>query len=124
MAHVLGHRLHAAAHPPPHRRAGIHQPLNGRTVRIPWSGTNSGGHRELERRPVAVARGDPDPPAERSLHDEPAEIQPEPEPSLRPVATGGARFLEKRLPAPRPDGPALGARAGLEPTARPPPPPP
>src|SRR5260370_4032779 len=116
MAHVLGHRLHAAAHPHPHRRAGIHQPLNGRTVRIPWSGTNSGGHRELERRPVAVARGDPDPPAERSLHDEPAEIQPEPEPSLRPVATGWARFFPRQQPPPRPHPPPLSATRAPPPT--------
>ncbi len=95
VAAVLGNRLHPAANSHPHRRGGVHWGLNGRAVALRRSAGNPRGHCELERGAVAIARGDPDPTAERSLHDKTAEIKAQPEPSLRAVAPGRPGLFEE-----------------------------
>src|SRR5438874_7869809 len=77
-----------------------------------------GGDCELEGRPFAVAGGNPDPAAERSLDDQAAEVQPKAQAALRAVAARGPRLLEQVREAPRGQArPAVGDR-DLEPSVR------
>src|SRR5450631_4057505 len=58
-----------------------------------------GRDQELESCASPVARGDPDPAAERALYDQPAEIKPKPEPTLRAVSSSRSRLLEQPVEA-------------------------
>src|SRR5438270_5869904 len=78
--------------PPPTRtHMGAARLIPGSNV---GSGPNPCRDREFERRAAPVARGDPDPPAEGSLHDEVAQIQAQAQAALGPAAAGGPGLVE------------------------------
>src|SRR5437762_5710473 len=52
-------------------------------------------NREPERGAALIARGDPDPSAERALHHQAAQVQPQTQSALGAAAAGGTRLLER-----------------------------
>src|SRR5579864_593030 len=69
--------------------------------RLTKSGAIPRRHGELEGRSAPVARGDPDPAAERALDHQAAKVEPESEPALRAVAARRPRLLEQGVQARR-----------------------